>query len=138
VRDGDRPLRDAQRRATRAGARTIVNGHTRNGYCDSPDAHVPFRRYVPLRRRIMEGLLAATSLVLLWLIILAIDRRSGEQVVAALKSGIAANGGVAMQLTDTASHVTRSAWELSFVYGPLMTFAAVAAVLLIVFTRTAR
>ena len=86
----------------------------------------------------MEGLLAATSLVLLWLIILAIDRRAGEQVVAALKSGVASNGGVAMQLTDTASHVTRSAWELSFVYGPLMTFAAVAALLLIVFTRTAR
>ena len=37
----------------------------------------------------MEGLLAATSLVLLWLIILAIDRRAGEQVVAALKSGVA-------------------------------------------------
>jgi hypothetical protein len=59
-------------------------------------------------------------------------------VVAALKSGVASNGGVAMQLTDTASHVTRSAWELSFVYGPLMTFAAVAALLLLVFTRTAR
>ena len=86
----------------------------------------------------MEGLLAATSLVLLWLIILAIDPRAGQQVVIALKGSVARNGGVAMQLTDTASHVTRSAWELSFVYGPLMTFAAVGAVLLIVMTRTSK
>ena len=86
----------------------------------------------------MEGLLAATSLVLLWLIILAIDPRAGHQVVTAVKGSVARNGGVAMQLSDTASHVTRSAWELSFVYGPLMTFAAVAAVLLIVMTRTSK
>lgn len=86
----------------------------------------------------MEGLLAATSLVLLWLIILAIDPRAGAQVTAAVKSSVATNGGVAMQLSDTASHVTRSAWELSFIYGPLMTFAAVAAVLLLVMTRTSR
>ena len=99
---------------------------------------VPFRRYVPLRRRIMEGLLAATSLVLLWLIILAIDPRAGQQVVTALKSSVASNGGMAMQLSDTASHVTRSAWELSFIYGPLMTFATIAAVLVIIMTRTAR
>jgi len=86
----------------------------------------------------MEGLLAATSLVLLWLIILAIDPRAGHQVVTALKSSVASNGGMAMQLTDTASHVTRSAWELSFIYGPLMTFATIAAVLVIIMTRTAR
>ena len=86
----------------------------------------------------MEGLLAATSLVLLWLIILAIDPRAGQQVVTALKSSVASNGGMAMQLTDTASHVTRSAWELSFIYGPLMTFATIAAVLVIIMTRTAR
>jgi hypothetical protein len=86
----------------------------------------------------MEGLLAATSLVLLWLIILAIDRRAGAQVVDALRSSVATNGGVATQISDTASHVTRSAWELSFVYGPLMTFATVAAVLLVVMTRTSK
>jgi hypothetical protein len=99
---------------------------------------VAFRRYVPLRRRIMEGLLAATSLVLLWLIILAIDPRAGHQVVAALKTSVSTNGGMAMQLSDTASHVTRSAWELSFIYGPLMTFATIGAVLVIIMTRTAR
>lgn len=86
----------------------------------------------------MEGLLAATSLVLLWLIILAIDSRAGAQVAAAVKTGVATNGGVAAQLSDTASHVTRSAWELSFIYGPLMTFAAVAALLLVVMTRTTK
>ena len=84
----------------------------------------------------MEGLLAATSLVLLWLIILAIDNRAAEQVTAAVKRSVATNGGVATQLTDTASHVTRSAWELSFIYGPLMTFGAVAAVLLFIMSRT--
>ena len=129
---------NAQCRATRACARITVNAHTRNGSCHLADAHVPFRRYVPLRRRIMEGLLAATSLVLLWLIILAIYPRAGEQAVAAVRGGVATNGGVAFQLTNTASHVTRSAWELSFVYGPLMTFAAIGAVLLIVMTRTSR
>ena len=86
----------------------------------------------------MEGLLAATSLVLLWLIILAIDARAGEQVAHAVKTSVTSNGAVATQLTSTASHVTRSAWELSFIYGPLMTFAAVAVVLLVVMNRTTR
>jgi hypothetical protein len=128
----------AQRRATRAGLRTGVNAHTRNGVCDSARRTVPFRKHVPLRRRIMEGLLVATSLVLLWLIILAIDARAGTQVVAAVKTGVATNGGVAAQLGDSASYVTRSAWELSFIYGPLMTFAAVAAVLLVVMNRATK
>jgi hypothetical protein len=99
---------------------------------------VPFRKHIPVRRRIMEGLLVATSLVLLWLIILAIDGRAGTQVAAAVKSGVATNGGVASQLSDSASYVTRSAWELSFIYGPLMTFAAIAAVLLFVMNRTTK
>ena len=86
----------------------------------------------------MEGLLAATSLVLLWLIILAIDARAGVQVAQAVKTSVSSNGAVAAQLTNTASHVTRSAWELSFIYGPLMTFAAVAVVLLVVMNRTTR
>lgn len=86
----------------------------------------------------MEGLLVATSLVLLWLIILAIDARAGEQVAQAVKTGVSGNGAVAARLTSTASHVTRSAWELSFIYGPLMTFAAVAVVLLVVMNRTTR
>lgn len=80
----------------------------------------------------------ATSLVLLWLIILAIDGRAGAQVVAAVRTSVATNGGAATQLTNTATHVTRSAWELSFIYGPLMTFAAIAAVLLLVMNRTTK
>lgn len=86
----------------------------------------------------MEGLLVATSLALLWLIILAIDARAGAQVVAAVKTGVATNGGVATELTNNARYVTRSAWELSFIYGPLMTFAAIAAVLLVVMNRTTK
>ena len=86
----------------------------------------------------MEGLLAATSLVLLWLIILAIDGRAGAQVANAVRTSVATNGGVATQLSDTASHVTRSAWELSFIYGPLMTFAAVALVLMVVMKATTK
>jgi hypothetical protein len=84
----------------------------------------------------MEAMFVAASLVLLWFIILAIDGRAGSQVAAAVKTGVASNGGVASQVTNTASHVTRSAWELSYVYGPLMTFGAVAAVLVVVMTRT--
>ena len=86
----------------------------------------------------MEGLFVATSLALLWLIILAIDSQAAEQLVQALKSNAATHGGVATQVTHTANHITRSAWELSFVYGPLMTFAAVALVLVAVMTRTTR
>ena len=84
----------------------------------------------------MEGMFVATSLVLLWLIIVAIDGRAATQMAAAVKTGMAANGGVASQLSNTAGHVTRSVWELSFVYGPLMTFGAVAIVLVVVMTRT--
>ena len=80
----------------------------------------------------------ATSLVLLWLIIMAIDDRAGLLVVDSLKTGMVHNGAVANEFRNTATHVTRSVWELSFVYGPLMTFAAVALVLLAVMTRTTR
>lgn len=86
----------------------------------------------------MEGLFVATSLVLLWLIILAIDERAGVQLMEAVKMGFINNGAVANDFRNTATHVTRSAWELSFIYGPLMTFAAVALVLVAVMTRTTR
>jgi len=99
---------------------------------------VPYQRHVPLRRRIMEGLFVATSLVLLWLIIMAIDDRAGVLVVDSLKTGLVHNGAVANEFRNTATHMTRSVWELSFVYGPLMTFAAVALVLVAVMTRTTR
>jgi hypothetical protein len=99
---------------------------------------VPYRTHVPVRRRIMEGLFVATSLVLLWLIILAIDDRAGFLVMDAVRSGLVHNGAVASGFRDTATHVTRSVWELSFIYGPLMTFAAVALVLVAVMTRTTK
>lgn len=118
--------------------RTAVNGYARNGYCDSPGTLVPFRRPIPLRRRIMEWMFIATSLALLWLIILAIDERAGQQFAAAFKTGITDNGGMAMQIGKTASHVSRSAWELSFIYGPLMSFGLVAIVLVVVMNRTTR
>ena len=86
----------------------------------------------------MEGLFVATSLVLLWLIIMAIDDRAGVLVVESLRSSLVHNGAVANEFRNTATHVTRSVWELSFVYGPLMTFAAVALVLVAVMTRTTR
>lgn len=97
---------------------------------------VPFKRPIPLRRRMMEGMFVATSLVLLWLIIVAIDGRAATQMAAAVKTGMATNGGVATQFSNTAGHVTRSVVELSYVYGPLMTFGAVAIVLVVVMTRT--
>lgn len=97
---------------------------------------VPFKRPIPLRRRIMEGMFVATSLVLLWLIIVAIDGRAATQMAAAVKSGMATNGGVATQFSNTAGHVSRSVVELSYVYGPLMTFGLVAIVLVVVMTRT--
>ena len=86
----------------------------------------------------MEGMLVATSLVLLWTIILAIDERAGTQVLQAVQSSVSRNGAAATEISNTATHITRSAWELSFIYGPLMTFAAVALVLVVVMTRTTK
>jgi hypothetical protein len=86
----------------------------------------------------MEGMLVATSLALLWLIILAIDARAGEHITQAVKTNVSTNGSAMRQLTDSAGHVTRSAWELSFIYGPLMTFAGVAAILLLVMNRSTK
>jgi len=121
-----------------AALRIVVKATGRNGNCHSSGTPVPFRRHVPIRRRIMEGLFVATSLVLLWLIILAIDDRAGIQIMEAVRNGIVHNGAVANEFRNTATHVTRSAWELSFIYGPLMTFAAVALVLVAVMTRTTK
>lgn len=80
----------------------------------------------------------ATSLAVLWLIIVAIDDRAGELMVSAFRSGVSTNSGLAAQMSGNVSHVTRSVWELSFIYGPLMTFAAVALILVAVMTRTTR
>ena len=81
---------------------------------------------------------AMTSLMLLWLIILMIDARAGAQLTAAVTTGMSTNGGLIAQFSNTVSHVTRSVWELSFIYGPLMTFGTIAIVLVIVMTRTSR
>jgi hypothetical protein len=86
----------------------------------------------------MEGMLVATSLVLLWLIILAIDGRASAQIAGAVKTSVSTNGGAMRQISDSATHVTRSAWEMSYLYGPLMTFGAVAAILLVVMNRASK
>jgi hypothetical protein len=86
----------------------------------------------------MEGMFAATSLALLWMIILAIDARAGMQLAGAVKRGVSTNGGVVTQFGNSVSYVTRSAWELSYTYGPLMTFGCIAIVLVIVMTRSSR
>ena len=79
-----------------------------------------------------------TSLVLLWLIIMAIDDRAGMLMMDTVRNGFSSNSAMATGLSNTATHVTRSAWELSFIYGPLMTFAGIALVLVVVMTRTTR
>jgi hypothetical protein len=123
---------NARRRAHhREGARTEWQLPS----CGRP---VPFRKHIPMRRRIMEGMLMATSLVLLWLIILAIDERAGTQMLQVVQGSVSRNGVMATEVTNTATHVTRTAWELSFIYGPLMTFAAVAIVLVVVMKATTK
>jgi hypothetical protein len=141
------PIKSA---GTRRGCDSLHRACTRNArfpahVCEHTDTEwqlpfardaVPLKRPIPLRRRIMEGMFVATSLVLLWLIIVAIDGRAAGEVAAAVKTNVATNGGVATQFSNTAGHVTRSVKELSYVYGPLMTFGAVAIVLVVVMTRT--
>lgn len=91
---------------------------------------------MPLRRRILDALIGAASLTLLCLIVLTIDGRAGDQMTRFVHANAVSGGGAVAQLHQGVSHVTRSAMELSYVYGPLMTFTAVAAVLLVVMTRT--
>ena len=124
--------------AVRASMRTGVKTHTRNGNCLCLRRLVPFQRHIPFRRRIVEGMFAATSLVLLWMIILAIDARAGVQLAGAVTRGVSTNGGAVMQVSNSVGHVTRSVWELSYTYGPLMTFGCIAIVLVIVMTRSTR
>ena len=115
-----------------------MNAATRNGYCDLSGAPVALHKHVPVRRRLIDGLLAVTSLGVLWLIILMIDGNAGMHVARFFKTSASTNGGVAMQVSDNVSHVTRSVWELSYVYGPLMTFTVVGLVLVIVLTRSSK
>lgn len=64
-------------------------------------------------------------------IVISIDSRAGDQLVRFASRNVAGQEGLALQLRENASLITRSAWDLSYVYGPLMTFTAVALVLLI-------
>jgi hypothetical protein len=112
-----------------------VRHRARNGNCDISGA-VFFRKRVSVRRRILDALLAAMSLTMLSLVILAIDARAGDQMARFVKTTVSANGGAAAQLHHGVSHAARSVSELSFVYGPLMTFTAVAFVLFVVLLRT--
>jgi hypothetical protein len=99
-------------------------------------ARVFFRKTVPLRVRLLDAVIATASLAALAIVVLLIDARAGEEATRFVKANAAASGGAAAQLQDGVTHVTRSAVELSYVYGPLMTFTIVAAVLLLVMVRT--
>lgn len=94
-----------------------------------------FRRKASLRRRALDALIALVSVGVAAAIVMAIDSRSGEQLERLAHKG-AANGGVVTQFGADITHVARSAWDLSYVYGPLMTFGAVAVVLLVAMTRS--
>ena len=83
----------------------------------------------------LDALIAATSLMVLCAIIVTIDGRAGDQL-ARLVTKLAGSPGVAVQLHDDVTHATRSAVELSHVYGPLMTFSGIALVLVLVMVRT--
>lgn len=94
------------------------------------------KKRVSIRRRIFDGLIAFTSVAVLWAIIVTIDARAGDQLTRYLKTGISDSRGTAYQLQAGVSHASRSARELSFVYGPLMTFSGVAIVLVYLMIRT--
>ena len=86
----------------RAGVRTIVKATGAEWQLPFRSATpVPFRKHIPVRRRIMEGMLVATSLVLLWLIILAIDERAGKQVPQAVQTSVSRNGGATTEISNT-------------------------------------
>jgi hypothetical protein len=76
-------------------------------------------------------LIAAGSLAVLCGIVLAIDAQGGNQVGRIMTKALASNGGAVASVHSSAMHVARSAWDLSYVYGPLMGFAAVALLLLL-------
>jgi hypothetical protein len=84
----------------------------------------------------LDALIAATSLMVLCAIIVTIDGRAGDELARLATKHAADTGGVAVQLHDGVTHATRSAVELSHVYGPLMTFSGIALVLVLVMVRT--
>jgi hypothetical protein len=95
-----------------------------------------FNKRVSVRRRILDALLAAMSLAMLCVVVLAIDARAGDQMARFITTTASSNSGLAAQLHQNAAYAARSVSELSYVYGPLMTFSAVAAVLFLVLART--
>lgn len=84
----------------------------------------------------MDAAIAVASLAALALIIVAIDRRAGDQMARFVATHVVGSGGAAIQLHNGVTHLTRSAWELSYVYGPLMTFTGIALVLVFFMVRT--
>ena len=89
-------------------------------------APVFFNQRVPVRRRIVDALIAVTSLAVLCTILLLIDGPAGDQLGRIMTKGVATNAGVVAQVHGGVTFVARSAWDLSYVYGPLMAFAGVA------------
>ena len=95
-----------------------------------------FRKTIPLRVRLLDAVIGAASIAALALVVLLIDARAGDEAARFVKANTTAGGGAAAQIQDGVAYVTRSTVELSYVYGPLMTFTVVAAVLLLVMVRT--
>ena len=90
-----------------------------------------FNQRVPARRRIVDGLIAITSLSVLCAVLLLIDGQAGDQLGRVVAKGIATNGGVVAHVNGSVMYVARSAWDMSYVYGPLMAFAGVALALVL-------
>jgi hypothetical protein len=90
-----------------------------------------YNQRVPVRRRIVDALIAIISLAVLCAVLLMIDGQAGDQLGRVVTKGIATNGGVVAQVHGGVLFVARSAWDLSYVYGPLMAFAGVALALVV-------
>ena len=90
-----------------------------------------FNQRVPVRRRVVDALVAITSLAVLCAVLVLIDGQAGDQLGRVVTKSIATNGGVVAQVNGGVMYVARSAWDMSYVYGPLMAFAGVALALVL-------
>lgn len=88
------------------------------------------------RRTLIDALIALASLTAVFALVVAIDDRAGDQVARVLQSGTSPDGRVAVQLREDTMTLARSVWEMCRLHAPLMTFAGVAAVLVLFMIRT--
>lgn len=87
------------------------------------------------RRLALDALIAVASVTLVLALVVAIDGRAGDHLARAVRSSAPAHGQVAVQFREDTMTLVRSAWDLSRMHAPLMTFAAVGAVLVIFMIR---